>query len=61
VVVGQFPNLNGVQEHFGLAFEKSSPLVSCVNQAIATLQSNGTLQDLQDQWLTTDANVPVFK
>ena len=60
VVVGQFPNLNGVQEHFGLAFEKGNPLVPCVNQAIATLKSNGTLQDLQDQWLTTDVNVPVF-
>jgi polar amino acid transport system substrate-binding protein len=60
-VVGQFPNLNGVQEHFGLAFEKGSPLVPCVNQAIAVLKSNGTLQDLQDQWLSTDVNVPVFK
>jgi len=60
VVVGQFPNLNGVQEHFGLAFEKSSPLVPCVNQAIAALDANGTLQDLQDLWLSTDINVPVF-
>ena len=43
VVVGQFPNLGGVQEYFGLAFEKGSPLVSCVNQAIAALDADGTL------------------
>ncbi len=32
----------------------------CVNQAIAALQSNGTLTQLQNTWLQTDANVPVF-
>lgn len=60
VVVGQFPNLGGEQEQFGLAFEKGNPLVSCVNQAIETLTTNGTLDQLKDQWLETDASVPVF-
>lgn len=60
VVVGQFPNINGEQEQFGLAFEKGSPLVSCVDQAIATLKSDGTLDQLQEKWLQTDAAVPVF-
>jgi polar amino acid transport system substrate-binding protein len=59
-IVGQFPPLGGEQEQFGLTFEKGNPLVSCVNEAIGTLNSNGTLQQLQDQWLQTDANVPVF-
>src|SRR5262245_2437646 len=59
-IVGQFPPIGGEQEQFGLAFEKGNPLVPCVNQAIATLESNGTLQQLQDKWLTTDASVPVF-
>jgi hypothetical protein len=31
-----------------------------VNQAIATLRDNGTLDDLQSTWLETDTNVPVF-
>jgi polar amino acid transport system substrate-binding protein len=60
VVVGQFPNLGGEQEQFGLAFEKGSPLVTCVNQAIDALRSNGTLDQLKSQWLETDASVPVF-
>lgn len=60
VVVGQFPNLGGVQEYFGLAFEKGNALLPCVNQAIAALDANGTIQDLQDEWLSTDVDVPVF-
>ena len=59
-IVGQFPPIGGQQEQFGLAFEKGNTLVSCVNQAIAALKSNGTLQQLQDTWLQTDASVPVF-
>jgi polar amino acid transport system substrate-binding protein len=59
-IVGQFPPIGGQQEQFGLAFAKGNSLVSCVNQAIAALESNGTLQQLQDTWLQTDASVPVF-
>jgi polar amino acid transport system substrate-binding protein len=59
-IVGQFPPIGGQQEQFGLAFEKGNTLVSCVNQAIAALTSNGTLQQLQDTWLQTDTSVPVF-
>ncbi len=59
-IVGQFAPMNGEQERFGLAFEKGNSLVPCVNQAIAALQSNGTLTQLQDAWLQTDADVPVF-
>jgi polar amino acid transport system substrate-binding protein len=58
--VGQFPPIGGQQEQFGLAFERGNTLVSCVDQAIAALKSNGTLQQLQDTWLQTDASVPVF-
>jgi polar amino acid transport system substrate-binding protein len=59
-IVGQFPAIGGQQEQFGLAFEKGNPLVTCVNQAIATLNSNGTLTQLQNTWLQTSADVPVF-
>jgi polar amino acid transport system substrate-binding protein len=59
-IVGQFPPIGGQQEQFGLAFAKGNTLVSCVNQATAALKSNGTLQQLQDTWLQTDASVPVF-
>jgi polar amino acid transport system substrate-binding protein len=60
VIVGQFPDVGGEQEQFGLAFEKANPLVSCVNQAIEALKEDGTLEELQQKWLETDADVPVF-
>ncbi|MEP6759478.1 MAG: ABC transporter substrate-binding protein [Actinomycetota bacterium] len=59
-VVGQFPNLGGQQEQFGLAFAKGNGFVPCVDQAIAELNTDGTLDDLKSQWLETDANVPTF-
>jgi polar amino acid transport system substrate-binding protein len=48
VVVGQFPSTG---EHYGLLFRLGNPLVTCVNHAIATLQSNGTLAALQKKYL----------
>jgi polar amino acid transport system substrate-binding protein len=60
VIVGQFPDIGGEQEQFGLAFEKGNPLVLCVNQAIEALKADGTLEELQQKWLETDADVPVF-
>jgi polar amino acid transport system substrate-binding protein len=57
VVVGQFPSTG---EHYGLLFAKGDPLVSCVNQAIATLKSNGTLASLQKQYLQVYLAVPTI-
>ncbi|HVA51991.1 MAG TPA: ABC transporter substrate-binding protein [Acidimicrobiales bacterium] len=56
--VGQFPS---VGEHYGLLFSKGNPLVRCVNTAIATLKSNGTLSALQHRWLGIYVGVPVIK
>jgi polar amino acid transport system substrate-binding protein len=56
VVVGQFANTG---EHFGLVFSLGNPLVSCVNQAIASLKDDGTLDSLRSQWLA-DLDYPVL-
>src|SRR6185437_4967207 len=48
-VLGQFPAQPG-GEHFGLVFEKGNPLVTCVNKALATMRSDGTLKQLEHQW-----------
>jgi polar amino acid transport system substrate-binding protein len=60
VVVGQFPPVGGKQEQFGLSFETGNPLVECANQGIDALREGGTLDDLQNRWLTVDTSVPVF-
>ena len=58
VMVGRFPSTG---EHFGLLFAKGSPLVSCVNQAIATLKANGTITQLQQKYLKDYLSVPTIK
>ncbi len=58
VLVGQFPSTG---EHYGLLFSKGDPLVSCVNQALTTLKSNGTLATLQKKYLQIYLSVPTIK
>jgi polar amino acid transport system substrate-binding protein len=57
-MVGQFPSSN---EHYGLLFSKGNPLVACVNKALATLHSNGTLASLQTKYLGIYNNVPMIQ
>ena len=57
-MVGQFPSTG---EHFGLLFQKGNPLVGCVNKALATLHSNGTLAALQKKYLQVYLSVPTIK
>jgi polar amino acid transport system substrate-binding protein len=38
-------------EGYGMVFEKGSPLVECVNEALQAMTDDGTLQQLQDEWL----------
>ena len=56
--VGQFPS---VGEHYGLLFQKNSLLESCINSAITTLKTNGTLTALQHQWLGLYTSVPTLE
>jgi polar amino acid transport system substrate-binding protein len=58
VMVGQFPSSG---EHYGLLFAKGNPLVTCVNKALATLKSNGTLAKLTTQYLKIYTSVPTIQ
>jgi polar amino acid transport system substrate-binding protein len=58
VMVAQFPSTG---EHYGLLFAKGNPLVTCVNKALATLKSNGTLAKLTAQYLKLYTSVPTIK
>jgi polar amino acid transport system substrate-binding protein len=57
-MVAQFPSTG---EHYGLLFSLGNPLVKCVDKAIATLKSNGTLRALQKQYLQAYLSVPTIK
>jgi polar amino acid transport system substrate-binding protein len=58
VMVGQFPSTG---EHYGLLFSKGDPLVTCVNQTLATPAANGTLTALQKKYLQLYLTVPTIK
>jgi polar amino acid transport system substrate-binding protein len=61
VIVGQFPAATGADaEHFSLVLQKGSSLTTCVNQAIASLKSDGTLDQITKTWLSDKASAPVF-
>jgi polar amino acid transport system substrate-binding protein len=60
VIAGQFQTTGGEPEEFGLLFEKGNPLVDCANQALGELKSDGTLQELQDKWLSQSADAPTL-
>ena len=59
-VVGQF-STQGQVEQFGLLFEDGNPLVDCVNQAIEALKDDGTLESIQDEWLSQAVDAPVIE
>ena len=55
VVVGRFPSSG---EHFGMVFSKGNPLAACVNQALAAMKSDGTLDQLTKKWLKVYTSIP---
>jgi polar amino acid transport system substrate-binding protein len=59
-VVGQFPSVGG-QEHFGMLFEEGNPLRDCVNDALAELKDDGTLEQIQQEWLSEKTSAPVLE
>ncbi len=54
-VVGRLPAGEG--EYFGVVLEKDSGLTECVNEAIATLREDGTIDQLEQKWLAGGAPV----
>ncbi|MFF4570919.1 ABC transporter substrate-binding protein [Streptomyces sp. NPDC001410] len=60
-IVGQFENLGGTPEQFGLVLDKGSALTSCVTGAVDALRKDGTLARIEKQWLSDAVDAPVLK
>ncbi|QNG38164.1 amino acid ABC transporter substrate-binding protein [Geodermatophilaceae bacterium NBWT11] len=60
LIVGQVADSGESGDQFGLLLAKDSPLTDCVSQAVDALEADGTLADLQDQWLSQAADAPVL-
>ncbi|PRX92475.1 ABC transporter substrate-binding protein [Allonocardiopsis opalescens] len=58
VVVGQLPPIEGAAEQFGLVLDLGSPLTDCVTAAVDGLREDGTLAELERQWLAEAAGAP---
>ena len=61
IVAGQFSTQGATPEQFGLLFESDNPLVECVDRAIETLKDDGTLAQIQDEWLSQAVDAPVIE
>jgi polar amino acid transport system substrate-binding protein len=59
-IVGQFADTEQVDE-VGLVLEKGSPLTACVNEALAAMQADGTLQAIYDEWISAGQEIPFFE
>ncbi len=60
VLVGQLPDSAGGDD-FGLVLDKGSALTPAVTAAVDALREDGTLADLEAQWLTDAAGAPVLQ
>jgi polar amino acid transport system substrate-binding protein len=60
VMVGQLPTRSGVIEQLGIVLDKGSPLTRCVSWAVDLLRGDGTLTQLEKQWLTGAGKAPVL-
>ena len=60
-LLGQFPVEASIEpDNFGLLMAEGSALKGCVDEAIASLQADGKLAELESQWLGDGAGVPVI-
>ena len=60
VLVGQLPTGDS-PDQFGLVLDKGSPLTGPVTDAVDALREDGTLEDLEAEWLTDAAGAPVLR
>ncbi len=59
-IVGVLPREGDTGDELGMLFAEGSGLVGCVNEALAELHSNGTIEDLEDQYLNEGGNIPTL-
>ncbi len=58
-IVGQFAGPEG--DEFGALLEKDSSLTPCVSQAIDSLRESGELAQIEEEWLSAEAEAPILE
>jgi polar amino acid transport system substrate-binding protein len=59
-IVGAFSESEQVDQ-LGMVLELDSPLTECVNEALAQLRADGTLDAIYDEWIQTGQEIPFFQ
>ncbi|MDH4168583.1 MAG: ABC transporter substrate-binding protein [Acidimicrobiia bacterium] len=59
-IIGVLPRSGDAPEELGLLFEDGSPLVPCVNAALGALRDDGTLEALEEEWLSGGGDIPTL-
>jgi polar amino acid transport system substrate-binding protein len=61
-VLGQFPADESTNpDHFGMLMSEGNPLKECVDAALATMKSDGSLAGIEATWLQETTGVPLIK
>lgn len=61
-VLGQFSaDRTENPDQFGMLLEDGNPLKACVDEALAALTADGTLQAIEEEWLQQTTGVPLIK
>lgn len=60
-ILGVLPRSGDEPEELGMLFEQGSPLVSCVNDALASLREDGTIESLENEWLNSGGSIPTLE
>jgi polar amino acid transport system substrate-binding protein len=56
-VIGTLP-VDANSDQWGMVLQKDNPLVSCVNQALGELTSDGTLDQITQKWMASYSKAP---
>lgn len=59
-IIGVLPRTDGEPEELGMLFEEGSPLVPCVNDALAALRDAGTIEAIENEWLNQGGSIPTL-
>ncbi|CAN5910676.1 ABC transporter substrate-binding protein [soil metagenome] len=51
---------DGGAEELGMLFEEGSELVPCVDEALTALRDDGTLEALEEEWLSQSGDIPTL-
>jgi polar amino acid transport system substrate-binding protein len=60
-IVGVLPRQSDTPEGLGMLFEDGSPLVACVNEALAAMNDSGVVDGLEDEWLNQGGSIPTLE